>query len=263
MFLLVLLVLLFIQKTNYTFAISSPVPVVTINNISDNSLAGNNFSLDFTINNLQIGDSFYYKIFGGVSDNTSSVQTFHNSNYLNYTSSWVDFPTIAAGDTNPITITAIGRVNNSIGTNNIRIRIAKISNTSSKYDSESKIIDIIAPTPTLVPTLVPTSIPTSIPSVTQVPTRVPTSVPTNTPLPTKIIITPTTFISPTITISPSIEPTIISEPSVLGIEITLAENISGPKKPKKISFAVILMISGGLLLLSPLLVSKLQRQKNK
>lgn len=238
----------------------SPTPVVVINNISDNSVVGDNFSVDFSLSNAQIGSSFYYKIFGGIGESTSSVQTFYNSNYLSYTSSWTDFPVLVVGDTNPILVNANSRINNSAGVYNIRIRVAKVSNTSSKYDSEPKSIDIIAPTST--PTPNPTSTP--IPTIKSTPTPTKTPIPTTIHTPTKIPPISMSKLSPTSEITPTPEPSITPEPEILGAQTTSSEiNIPEVSKPKNNKVGIIFIIIGGLLLLSPLLVTKLQQLKNK
>lgn len=222
-------------------------PIVTINNIPDTNILGDNFSVDFSVANADIGSSFYYKVFGGIGDNTSSIQTFNNNNYLNYTSSWVDFPILAIS-TSSANFTAYGKAINSSGLYNIRIRIAKISNTSTKYDSEAKTIDIIGPTPTQIPTPVP---PTNVPT----PTSVPTLKPTNTPTPTK-----TPSISPTIILTPTEIPTpeptqeIILSPTN---EVPSITDVPKNKNQSKNFIPIILIGFGALLLFVPLFFSKI------
>lgn len=246
MFLSVLLIIFLYIKPSSTFAISNTVPTVVINNISDSSMVGDSFPVEFTISNAEIGSSYHYKIFGGIDKNTSSLQTFYNSGYLNYTSGWVDFPILVVGDTNPIIVAANGRANNLAGTYNVRVRIAKVSTTSAKYDSDFKTIDIVAPSPTSIPaTIVPTQKPTVTP--TKIPTLVPTSIPTA--VPTDIVYT----------IEPTIEPTIVNEPEVLSAEVSSVDIISPDKsKSKSNSLGVIFIFIGGLLLLTPLLITKIK-----
>jgi hypothetical protein len=239
----------FLFQPRHIFA----VPTVNINNISDTNILGDNFSVDFSVANGDIGSSFYYKVFGGISDNTSSIQTFNNNNYLNYTSSWADFPILAIS-TSSANFTAYGKANNSAGLYNIRIRIAKISNTSTKYDSEAKTIDIIGPTPTQIPTSIP---PTNV----STPTLVPTLKPTNTPTPTKI---PTSVLSPTkistssssTTDTPTPEPTqeIILSPTNETSDIT---DIPKNQNQAKNFIPIVLIGFGALLLFVPLFFSKI------
>lgn len=251
-------------------------PVVTINNISDNNIIGENFSVDFAISNADVGSSFYYKIFGGIGDTTSSIQNFYNDDYLNYTSSWSDFPIITISTSSASLVTAYGRVNNDqSGLYNVRVRIAKVLSTGSKYDSESKTIDCLLPTPT--PTDAPTPIPTNTPLPTSTPTAIPTSIPTtkptSTPTPiTTITSTPSKNLTPTPTLTLTTEPSIITEPTeeVLGTtdiptpEPTEENKKSEEKTASVVSFIpTILIILGALLLFTPLILSKIKHCPKK
>lgn len=259
-----ILLLLFFSFLGSVFA----APSVIIENISDSVVLGENFSVGFSVSNADIGSSFYYKVFGGIDDNTSSIQNFYNSNYLNYTSSWADFPILVISTNSANLATAFGRVNNnsSSGIYNIRLRIAKTSNTSSKYDSEIKNIDIIAPSPTpteIPPSNTPTPNPTSTPTSTPTLSNTPTPKPTITPTPTKIS-------SPIPTIEPSVNPEPIEE--ILGATDVLNEPTIIPTEAKNevqtnnsvLKFLpTFLIVLGSLLLLTPLVLSKIKHCSKK
>lgn len=100
-------------------------------------------------------------------------------------------------------------------------------------------------------------------TATPTPTLTPTITPTKATTPT---ITP----KPTIEIAPTLEPTIIPEPTSISIptvsdtQIANADtDVSSEVKPKKNNIGLIFIFIGGLLLLSPLLITKIQQWRTK
>lgn len=119
--------------------------------------------------------------------------------------------------------------------------------TENSKGTENK--SCLNPTPTTTPT----------PTLTPTPTKAPTS--TLTPTQT---ITPTSEPTPTIEVAPTLEPTLASDPSVLGSQTTSSgTTISDDDSPKSNSLGVVFIVAGGILLLSPLIITQIQKWKLK
>lgn len=101
------------------------------------------------------------------------------------------------------------------------------------------------PTPILTPTLTPTKTPSVIPTAS-------------------VLATPTKEPTPTLEVAPTLEPTSIPDPSVQGTQVTSVETTpSSNPKPKKNNIGIIFIITGGLLLISPLLITQIQKWREK
>ncbi|MBP9817317.1 lamin tail domain-containing protein [Candidatus Shapirobacteria bacterium] len=166
---------------------------------------------------------------------------------------------------------------NSSWLNNTGDTISLYNSTDTLVDqltySVGKTGDAPASTNTCVPTSTPTLTPSPVPATnTPHPTSTPTATPTNTPVPTS---TPTRTPTPTQTPTPTptSEPTPIDSPMPTATAVTdLPIDISGPidsatptKAPAKSSkfnsqiLPTIFIIIGGLLLVVPLIISKIKK----
>ena len=242
---LVLLLILFLISSRPIFA----VPVVTINSVPDVITAGTTFPVSFTVNEASNSASYYYKFFGGVD---TSVYKITNSSDLSYTSGWSDFPqiTLNPASSNIFNGYAFVKSDTETGTLNLKIKIALVTDTNTKFGATSPIFPIevvAAPPPTSTPTLSPTSAPTSTP------TKIPT--------PTKII-TPTKTITPTKIATPSaVTPTdfVVSTPANTPTPVSDSESVLGATTAKKKSFIPLIFIClGGLFLLTPLIIARIK-----
>lgn len=111
----------------------------------------------------------------------------------------------------------------------------------------------------ITPTSTATSTPAPTPTSTVTPTKASTITPTVTLSPT-----PTKQPTPTLEVAPTLEPTNIPDPMVQGAQVTSAEAIgSNDSKPKGNNLGIIFIVTGGLLLLSPLIITKIQQWKEK
>lgn len=238
--------LLFVKQT---FAVS---PIVNITEpLPTNMIVGDEFTVTFTVNSINIGTIYHYKVVG---DDNADLSTLPNtscsSNYENCESLTITTDKIA-------TATAKTRLNTSTGSDNIKVRIAQSDKHSSTYDSSFITILSLTPTSTPIPTptLTPTPTPTKIPTITPTPTKIPT--PTIKITPTKI---PTEA-----TISAILEPTQIPEvtetPTVMATP-TSGETLGDATQSatKKNFLPLIFIVLGGILLLTPLIISKIKKQ---
>lgn len=267
-----LLLLLHILLPRPVFAAGS----LTITNFTGSIVTNDIFNLTYTAVNLNVGDTYYIKVYGGVDPSTSQIYTVYNNQNLSSSSDWSNFPTtvIDAGGSASGTLNAIAPTIS--GSANLKLRFALTSSTGTQVNADQMAINIITPTPT--PTPVPTSIPTPLPTNTSTPTPVPTNTPVPTDTPTSTPIPSSTPTPPAATPTPA--PTDIpapletpqndplptddpNQPSVQNNSIAAA-NVLGDSSPLNIIPAsrsnfipTFFMIIGGLLLLSPLLAPKI------
>lgn len=189
------------------------------------------FPVNFTVTNAAVGETFYYKIYGGAGENKNDLHTFYNSNSLNYNSSWTNFPTFVISDEGNYSGTANVKATGDGGIYNLKIKIAKVSKTSSQFEGGPKTITVNLPSPTPTPTSTPTPIPTLIPTQTLIPTR--PLLPTYTPIP--------------LPQNPQNIPQITPEPILK--KPPLAKNL----------LSLLFLSLGGLLLITPLIIPKLHQ----
>lgn len=246
----------FILFTKPVLAVS---PIVNIIDPLPNNIVGDEISITFTVNSLNIGTNYHYKIVG---DENADISTLPNtgcsSNYENCENLTITVDKIA-------TATAKARFNTSTGTDNIKIRIAQSDRHSSTFDSPFvAILSILpSPTPTLTPTLIPTSTPT--PNPTNTPTPNPTIKPTS--IPTVI---PTIKTTNTPTFSPTPIITVNSTEEILGVTDIIDSPTQTPKPTENTktssfkNFIPFIFIGlGGLLLFTPIFLSKIKHCPKK
>ena len=271
---------------------------LSINNVSGSIVTNDIFTINYTANNLNVGDTYYIKVYGGIDPSTTQIYTIYNNQSLSSSTSWINFPVIVidSGGSQVGNIDAIAK--EIFGTATLKLRMALTSNpTNQQIDAIPLTINIItpAPTPTNLPSATPTDttptstitpLPTNTQSPSNTPTLTPTSYPANTPTPTKTPTptrtpTPTKIPTPTLiptlvldpyptetNLTPVIEPTpeitdIISDDPVLGIDdivktSTPTSLINMPTFASNI-LPALFIISGGLLLLSPIIISKIKK----
>ncbi len=154
-------------------------------------ITGNNFPLTFIIENSEPNISYHYKIYGGIGDSDTQIQTSEN---LSYTTNWDSFPTFTVdiGGSNVISTTGYIKPNLPTGSYNLFVKIVK-EDDHSKLNLSSPVYIIPSvdnPKPTNTPTVTPTTVPTA--TKTPSPTLTPTPTTTASPTPT----TTTTLINP-------------------------------------------------------------------
>lgn len=249
MLLLMFALFFLLIKPTYIFA----APTVSIVDFPENIIAGEVFKVTFSVSD-NIVNSYHYKVVGDGNNevvtqpNTSCASSYENCENIN----------IATDSANIATASA--KLNLVSGTYKIKIRIAQSDKHTSTSNSDIVSINSVlpSPTPTIEPTSTPTLTPTKTPSSTPTPkiTSTPTikTTPTSTSTP-RVTITPTSDLTPTPTNNEIIEPSPTSEPSVLG-DVSTSNN-----NPKKNYLGIIFISLGGLLLLSPLFINKLQQCK--
>lgn len=259
---LIILLLFFLLLPSKILAVD---PVITVNPITASVVAGNQFNVNFSVINSEIGTTFFYKIHGGIDTDNYGIKTVRNNIYLPYTGggySWSSFPFFVVGEGGSVSVdaTAVIVSNSPAGNYNVRVSINNINTVSS---TNSQTILVIAPTPTPIP---PTSTPTLTPTLT--PTKIPTLTPTKTPTPTSTIDLNKYSPSPTIdSISPIIEPTDAFESSTPTEEATTtptpdSESVLGESTPKKNILPLIFICLGALFLLTPLIVVKIKSKQD-
>ncbi len=274
MFLLLLFIGIFLAKPVLATG------TLTITNTTGIIVTGDQFTISYSTAGLTSGDIYYIKAYGGVDPSTSQIYTINGSQQLASSTSWTNFPTLTIGD-NGIYSGTINAIAPGISGNvSLKLRLALVSDTTKQVDANSTTLNIIAPTPTLVPTstLTPTPIPTSTPLPTNTPS--PTPVNTNTPVPTNTsTLTPTPTNKPTTiptattapwpTDTPLPELTPINDPipsAIIGgppaLTPTNAPSVLSVSTTTK-SFAsylpLIFIVTGGVLLLIPLILTKIRK----
>ncbi len=261
-----LLLLICLISTKQIFA-AVPTPIISINSSPDAAIIGDPFSLDFSVNNAEIGTTFYYKVFGGIDSSNNQIKTQNGTSFLSYIGSgWPQYPFFVidiGGSANVLASILVDlQKTDKEGDYNLSIRIAKSNGSPtpsySTYDSSiSKTIDMVMPTPT--PTIIPTDVPTPTDPPTPTPTKTPT--PTRTPTPTKIP-TPTENETPTPNISPLYQGEIPinqekgfdTTPEILGVSNSHPDVSKSNKKILPLVFICL----GGLFLLTPLIIAKIK-----
>ena len=258
-------------------------PTVVIDSLPAGGTVGVNFTVNFSVSNGDVGATYHYKAFGGIS-NDSDIHTLSDTTEFTYTSLWSSLPflTIGAGGTyiGSLTAKAVG----GAGTYNVKIRLQDITPESAPKTIEMVSAPTSTPTPTPTatntptPTSVPTSTPTPSPTPTLTPTITPTKTPTPTPSPTTAPAVATTYMSDTTPVAietPIIEPTpqfenpqTVSAAGDSGNTLGISDLIkpSTTPTPKSAGFtlspgivSVMFIVIGGLLLFVPLIILKVQR----
>lgn len=167
--------ILILLVINLLFAPKIVNAQISVTDYPSSIITGDSFPITFSFSPSNIGVSYHYKIVGdGV-----NIITLPNTSC---SSSYDECETFSVGDTNPITATAYGKINTSVSSFGVKIRIAH-SETHSTITSSPVTVIAISPTPTLTPTPSPPNTPTPTPS-TPTPTITPTPIPTSTPAPT-------------------------------------------------------------------------------
>ena len=252
--------------------VSYAITTVTLNNVPSSITIGESFPVSFILSTSSTSPSFHYKIVGlGV-----TLITIPDSDC---SSSYNNCPEINIGESGIANGTAYAKI--TVITSQISV-LVRVAESISHYatSSQSQIISTyVVPTPSETPTPMPTYVPTNtptptntpqpsntpIPTPTNTPTLTPTVTPTKTPSPTPI---PTDTPLPVLT--PVIEPTsteyaevsannIQQSSSTLG-NILGAGNSEASSSSSPIAnlLPLIFIISGGILLAAPLVISKIK-----
>lgn len=211
---------------------------------------GKRFSIKFALKNGQPHTTYTLKVVDDRGDRACFVKTINNDTILHSNSSWDDFPQYTVGPDGEIEDVILAVIDDC---SEKRLETGDYAQIRLKTKEDEKVKSLVAgiritfPAPTLPPTRTPT----------------PTSQPTNMPKPTPTVtvsITPTPSNltpSPTQTSFPSPTPTDEFRPQVLGSATT--EPTSTPKDPRQI-IPIIFMITGGLFLATPAIVSKFKKK---
>lgn len=259
-------------------------PQIVLNSNPNQVVINSPFSVSFSVTNSDAGSSFYYKAFGGIGDTTSDIHTLNGGTELNYNDSWTSFPQLTIGDSGQSDGSVAAKVIGSSGSYNFKIRLY---NGSTGYTSPAISFIAVDPSPTPTPTLTNTPTPTNTPTITPIPsstnTPAPTSTPSNTLTPTNTSY-PTSTLLPTASIKPTVTPLVVeatptdlpplgtsNDPAptqpvnVLGSAALISdtESVSSPASKFSLSdyLPAILIIVGGLLLVAPLIISKIKNKK--
>jgi len=197
---------------NFGTTYASPQVIISISQSS--VVAGNEFDINVSATGLDAASSYYIKALGG--ENFYDVQTFNNSNWLSWNSSWEELPqfsTQEATESASLTVKAKFKSDTPSGSKEVKARIRKTTNETN-YDSQVLTMNIEA-TPTPSPTPTPTPARTVSPSPTPTPspakTATPTPKPTRTPSPTPAVTASSTPMA-------QLRGEATSTPTVLGLE---------------------------------------------
>jgi hypothetical protein len=230
-----------------------------------NAVAGTSFPVTFIVENSDPSTSYHYKFFGGPGDSKTQIQTDTNLFYTG--TAWENFPTFTTDATGKSAIAGYAYIKSDSSAGVYSLFVKLDSGVSSPAYINTITVSA-APTPT------PTNTPTPTPTPT--PTNTPTPTPTVTPTPTKIpTATPTVDLN-RYTASADATASAINDPIDNGIveeevptdkPTSVVTQILGDTSEvsttKQNFLPLIFIISGGLLLLSPLIITKIKDVKNK
>lgn len=264
------------------FLFPSPIfsaPIIEIVSTTNPIVQFDSFTINLTLTNLTIGETYYLKAFNDGSDE-NLIKTVSSGKTLPYTGhSWSEYPSLIADNSNlSSTLLAIAYNNPTLS---VKVRMAKKNGDNyDTYNSNVLSLAVITPTPspTLIPTPTPTNTPIPTPSNTPIPSNTLTPTPTKTPTPTHTS-SPTSTPKPTATITPvlTIKPTPTEDPTdlptpspsptdseILGIQDFVASPAAVSTKTKlpKNLIPSIFIGTGTALLLTPLILSKLKHGQN-
>lgn len=160
------------------------VPIVELSSYPADVVADTEFEVSLKLYNLDEGFTYYLKGLGGVS--LCEVQTLgsDNTSWLSCTGAWNKMPVIDAdvASKSAVIKTKFDK-ETAGGLKDFLARLVRSDKTSDHFDSDTKEINVLTPTPG--PTQTSTQVPTSTPTPTPTPTKTPTPSPTATPKPTK------------------------------------------------------------------------------
>lgn len=229
--------LLYLTMASYVYA--APQINITLNQSS--SMAGNEFQIDVSANDLEPSASYYIKALGG--ESFYDVQTLNSGNWLSWNSSWEEMPQFMSASDSATLTTVKARFKSDTPTGNkeVKVRIRKVGTESN--DDSNVLSMIVEATPTPSPTPQPTNSPT--PNPTPSPTPSPTPTKTSTPKPTvKPSKKPTSSPESSDSSSPtpiSIQGEATSTPTVLSAEGSGGEAKGGGNFSP---FAIIMIVAG-------------------
>lgn len=217
---------------------STPTPTtgpisITIDNIPSSASLGNTFTIRFIINNATPNTDYYVKAYGGINDDNYCLETQSGTSWYGYGGNWDNMPKFKSdigGSINQLLFVR-SKTDKEVGQYKVKVKIKDQTESEIKYITITKFVP--SPTPT---------IPEPTPTTEFIPTPEPLS--TNPP-----------------------EATSVESDSVLGTsnENDLAPNITPIKKSKSSGniISIILISAGGVLLLAPLIISKIRDVKQK
>lgn len=252
----------FFAQTATPSATINPTPTplpLTISNIPSQITAGQQFNVVINLHS-KLNLSYQFKVYGGVNGDNYSYEVKNGDTWINgYNGAWNSLPQSLTDNNGncSVELTVRFKTEKTSGTSQL---IAKVKESASNnyIVSNSYNIDVIDP-PT-IPT--PTNTPTNIPTPTKIPTLTPTKVPTPT-----IKLTPTKITKDSelveSTVSAVLDSTEITEITDIPTITPTAGEILGESTKsatKKNFLPLIFIVSGGILLLAPLIASKIKKQ---
>ena len=238
-----------------------PTPLsLTISNLPSQITAGQQFNIVLNLH-AKINLNYQFKVYGGVNGDNYSYEVKNGDTWTNgYNGAWNSLPQ-SSTDSNgnsSLELTVRFKTDKTSGTSQLIAKV-KESAFNNYIVSNAYSLDVVDPSPTPINTPVATTVLTNSPTLTPTPT--PTKIPTPT---IKLTLTPTPKIA---TISAIIEATETTEatetPTITIISTSgeiLGESISTKSATKKNFLPLIFIVSGGILLLTPLIISKIKKQ---
>lgn len=207
--------------------------VIGITNFPQEKIAGQEFEILFNIVNAVPNSLYYGKALGG--ENFTKVDTGNSGDWYQQNTSWSSMPQFLSNSEGSISGVLRARFDTQIspGPQDLKIRFRK-TDDDINYDSETVIIKISTPNPTVVPTNTPTLSPTQKPSS-------PVPIATSSPTPKSVV-----------TMRPSPEPTLVidetNKPEVLAVETndTVLEKAKTSKPRNNLLILSIIIISLGI-----------------
>jgi hypothetical protein len=217
---------------------STPKPEakVTIETFPSTAHVNQSFAIRFKAENLQPNTDYYFKGIGGIND-VEVMQTYNNGNWYGYRDSWDNHPKFKSNSDGKINETISIRVKDGQSAGEYKIKIK-----SKELDKESELVYVT----------ISDKLPTSTPSPTQTPTS------SLSPTPTEEEPTPTIEEEFNLLANDSdTDNSNYGAGQILG-DFTSPTPAPSTKKTSGNIFPIVLMITGGLLLLLPLAITKLK-----
>lgn len=132
-------------------------PEISISSVPPNLKQSQLFMVAFLAKSLKPNTDYYVKLYGGKGGDNFGIETKGTSLYLNYTSTWEEFPTYRSDNNGQINKAVVGRIKpeGELGEYLIRMKIKEI-NSETTAESPPRAINIsVLQNPTATPSIEP------------------------------------------------------------------------------------------------------------
>ncbi len=175
------LILPFLFFFFYLFPQKTFAATITIVNSPSSATVEQEFNVNFSANDLEANTQYYGKMRLGTNKSYIKGETKNGDSWFGDTATWPSFPVLQSDNSGIINGTIAGRAKTTaqLGTNQLFVRLRKVSGSTNISPDGQTMIEITQATATPTPSPSPSSTSTSSPR-----TASPTSTAQNSPVPT-------------------------------------------------------------------------------